>query len=131
MKDYVEENIRFVMKTELIVGDGSARELPAQLKSHSWGKIGLVIDRGLYDGNNYAGEIVALLEKKLEHVVLLINEMAEPTYDYLDEVKGRFRLSRRNQNERRNTREGQSDAVVHGFSPLMRTPGTQRCYRDC
>ncbi len=90
MKDYQIENIRFVMKTELLVGKGIAGELPAQLKSHSWGRIGLVIDKGLYDGNNYAREIVALLENSLERVVLLVNEMAEPTYDYLDEFKTRF-----------------------------------------
>lgn len=90
MKDYLKENIRFVMKTELILGDGSAKQLPAHLKSRSWGRIGLVIDRGLYDGNNYAREIVELLESSLERVVLLVNEMAEPTYDYLDKVKERF-----------------------------------------
>ena len=91
MKDYLKENIRFVMKTELIVGDGSARELPSHLKSRSCGRIGLVIDRGLYDGNNYARDIVALLEKEMERVVLLVNEMAEPTYDYLDEVNSKLK----------------------------------------
>ena len=78
------------MKTELLVGDGITKELPVHLESHSWRKIGLVIDKGLYDGNDYAREIVELLENELECVVLLINEMAEPTYDYLDEVKTRF-----------------------------------------
>jgi len=90
MKDYLKENIRFVMKTELIVGDGSARELSTHLKSRSWGRIGMVIDKGLYDGNDYAREIVGLLENELERVVLLVSEMPEPTYDYLDEVKTRF-----------------------------------------
>ena len=90
MKDYLAENIRFVMKTELLIGDGIARELPVHLKSRSWRRIGLVIDKGLYDGNAYSKEIVKLLESELERVVLLVNEMAEPTYDYLDEVKARF-----------------------------------------
>jgi len=90
MKDYLTENIRFVMKTELLAGDRIARELPVHLKSRSWRKIGLVIDKGLYDSNDYVKEIAQLVENELEHVVLLLNEMAEPTYDYLDEAKTRF-----------------------------------------
>ena len=79
MKDYLKENIRFVMRTELLVGNGIAGELPGQLKSHSWDKIGLVIDKGLYDVNNYAREIVTLLEKSMERVVLLINDESVDT----------------------------------------------------
>ncbi len=90
MKDYLTEKIRFVMKTELIVGEGSATGLPEQLKANSWNRIGLVVDKGLYDNNNYVKEIISLLEGSLERVVLLVNQMAEPTYDYLDEVKARF-----------------------------------------
>ncbi|MDI6732074.1 MAG: hypothetical protein QME05_05855 [Candidatus Margulisbacteria bacterium] len=44
MKDYLKEKIRFVMKTELLSGDGIALDLPLYLKKYSWKKIGLVID---------------------------------------------------------------------------------------
>ena len=90
MKDYKKENIRFVMKTELVVGEGSAKGLPELLKTNGWERIGLVIDKGLYDNNNYIKEIATLLEKSLGRFILLINEMPEPTYDYLDEVKTLF-----------------------------------------
>lgn len=90
MKDYLKETIRFVMKTELIAGEKAAKDIPAHLKSHSWKKTGVVIDKGLYENNEYAKEIVELLENKLDQVILLINEMAEPTYDYLDEVTTKF-----------------------------------------
>ena len=90
MKDYIKENIRFVMRTELIAGEGSARELSIQLKNRSWNNIGLIVDKGLYDNNDYARGIVESLETSLENVVLLINEMAEPTYDYLDDIRTRF-----------------------------------------
>jgi len=90
MKDYLKENIRFIMKTELLVGNGIAQDLPKQLQSRSWEKIGLVVDKGLYDNNDYAKEIIELLENKLDEVVLLISELPEPTYDYLDKVKTTF-----------------------------------------
>ena len=90
MKDYLKETIRFVMKTELLAGEGVSQNLPSILKSRNWVKTGVVVDKGLYENNDYAKEIVELLENKLDQVVFLVNEMAEPTYDYLDKVKTKF-----------------------------------------
>ena len=91
MKDYLKENIRFIMKTEMLIGDGIAKTMPEQLKNKKWFKIGLVIDNGLYENNSYAREIVGMLQKELELVELLVCKMPEPTYDYLDEVKIQFK----------------------------------------
>jgi alcohol dehydrogenase len=90
MKDHLKENIRFVMKTDLRAGERSASGLPELLGANSRERIGLVIDKGLYDNNDYCQEIATLLNDSLGQVVLLINEMAEPSYDYLDEVKSKF-----------------------------------------
>ena len=91
MKDYLKEQMRFVVKTELFIGNESARDLPTKLKDKQWNKIGLVVDQGLYKNNSYTKEIIELLQSSLEQVVLLINQLPEPTYGYLDEVKIKFK----------------------------------------
>ena len=90
MKDYLKENIRFIMRTELLSGVGIARDLPQHLKNNSWNKVGLVIDKGLADNNQYVAEVVNIMKKSLDTVVLAYCELPEPTYDYLDEVKKLF-----------------------------------------
>jgi alcohol dehydrogenase class IV len=90
MKDYLKENIRFVMRTELLSGVGIARDLPQQLKNNSWNRVGLVIDKGLADNNQYVAEVINIMKKSLDTVVLVYCELPEPTYDYLDEVKKLF-----------------------------------------
>jgi alcohol dehydrogenase class IV len=92
MKDYLKENIRFIMRTELFSGDGIAKDLPQHLKNNSWNKIGLVVDKGLADNNSYTAEIIDNLNKGLDLVVLTHCELPEPTYEYLDTVKGEFAL---------------------------------------
>ncbi len=92
MKDHLKETTRFVMKTELLSGDGIAGELPKCLKGYSWNKIGLIVDKGLYENSSYSKKITELLKTQMESVTLLINEMPEPTYDYLDEVKSDFKV---------------------------------------
>ncbi|MCX5811395.1 MAG: iron-containing alcohol dehydrogenase [Proteobacteria bacterium] len=93
MKDFLKENVRFIMRTELFAGNGIAKELPEKLKGLGWNRIGLVVDKGVYRGNGYANEIIDLLEKSMEKVVLLVSEMPEPTYDYLDKAKTDFESS--------------------------------------
>ncbi len=90
MKDHLKENIRFVMKTEMLSGDGIARELPKYLKNYAWNRIGLVVDKGVYDHCPYVKEIIGICQKELEHVTLFVNEMPEPTYDHLDQSKAGF-----------------------------------------
>lgn len=92
MKDYLKENIRFIMRTELFSGDGIAKGLPQHLKNNSWSKIGLVVDKGLADNNSYTAEIIDILNKDLDLVILAYCELPEPTYEYLDTVKGEFEL---------------------------------------
>lgn len=90
MKDFLKENVRFIMRTELFAGNGIARELPEKLKNMGWNRIGLVVDSGVYQGNGYVKEIIDLLKSSMEKVVLLVSEMPEPTYDYLDKAKTDF-----------------------------------------
>jgi len=93
MKDYLKENINFVMRTKLILCNGASKELSKHLLENSWDRIGLVVDKNLYENNLYARDVVNLLRNELQNVELLLNEMPEPTYDYLDKVKERFQNS--------------------------------------
>ena len=72
------------------VGSGISKKIPEHLKEYGWEKIGLVIDKGLYEKNRYVVEIIKILKDELKRVVVLVNEMPEPTYDYLDKVKTIF-----------------------------------------
>jgi alcohol dehydrogenase class IV len=87
MKDYTKEDIRFVMKTEMIVGQGSAKNLPKMLRDRGWPRVAIVVDSGVLKHNPYAQEIVEILTKNLDTAILVPCEMAEPTYDYLDKTK--------------------------------------------
>ena len=89
--DFLKDNIRFVMKTELLVGDGIAKDLSMYLKNNQWNKIGVIVDDGLFENNTYAKEIVERLKDEMELLVLLISALPEPTYDYLDEAKTKFK----------------------------------------
>ncbi len=91
MRDYLKEKIRFVMRTEILIGDGIAKDLPKHLRENCWNKIGLVVDKGLYEKNDYVKEIIEILHAQLKQVILLISEVPEPTYDYLDKVKTEFK----------------------------------------
>ncbi|KAF0135220.1 MAG: alcohol dehydrogenase [Candidatus Saganbacteria bacterium] len=91
MKDFSNENIRFVMKTEMLVGDGITKDLSKHLKANSWGKVGLVIDKGLFEKNQYVVKILEDLKSNLAEVVLFLNDMPEPTYEYLDTAAKTFR----------------------------------------
>ncbi len=90
LKNYLKEEVRFVMRTEQVIGDGIALNLPDHLAANGWRRIGLVLDSGLKQHNPYLSEVVENLEKNLESVHIVVNEMAEPTYDYLNEVKDVF-----------------------------------------
>jgi len=90
MKDYLKEKTRFVMKTETLMGDGIAGELPDVLAAWEWSRVGLVVDGGLHRHNDYARQVAETLRQRLEHVTILIADMPEPTYDYLDQTRGVF-----------------------------------------
>jgi alcohol dehydrogenase len=87
MKDHTREEIKFTMKSEMIVGTGSAKNLPKLLRERGWIKVALVIDSAVLQHNPYAREIVDIVTGDLDKVILVRAEMPEPTYDYLDQVK--------------------------------------------
>ena len=73
MKLFTKENIRFVTKTEMLIGEEIAQNLPQHLMDNLWQRVGVVVDKGVYENNQYILGIVKLLESKLGKVILLIN----------------------------------------------------------
>jgi len=90
MKDFLNEHIRFIMRTELAIGDEISLDLPERLNVFGWSKIGLVVDGGLYNRNEYVKSVIEVMNAKMEKVIFFVSEVSEPTYDYLDTVKGEF-----------------------------------------
>lgn len=91
MKDFLTEDIRFILRTEMKVGDGISEQLSGHLKDNGWTRAGVVVDKGLYENNDYAVKIVEQLGQGLSEIVLLVCDLPEPTYDYLDDVKAKFK----------------------------------------
>ena len=74
----------------MLIGSGISKNISEHLREYGWERIGLVIDKGLYEKNRYVVEIIKILKDKLKRVIVLVNEMPEPTYDYLDKTKAVF-----------------------------------------
>ena len=87
MKDYIIEEVRFIMRTEMIAGQWSAKKLPKLLRDRGWPRIAIIVDGGVLDHNPYAKDIIGLLKKDMDETVLVRCDMAEPTYNYLDQMK--------------------------------------------
>lgn len=87
MKDLAREDIRFVMKTEMLAGHGAAGKLAALLRARKWSRAAIVVDGGVHEHNPYARTVIDMLMRELDSAVLVKCEMAEPTYDYLDTAK--------------------------------------------
>jgi alcohol dehydrogenase class IV len=90
MKDYTQETVRFVMRTEMLVGQSEAMKLAALLKERGWSKPALVVDRSVLERNAYAKRVVDEVKKELSEAIVVLSEMPEPTYEYLDLAKSRI-----------------------------------------
>lgn len=90
MRNYVTEPVRFVVRTEMIIGCEAGKKLPELLSGNGWKRVGLVVDKGLYDASPYARDVIESARAVLDDLVVLIAALPEPTYDYLDEMKVKF-----------------------------------------
>ena len=78
MKNYTIEEVRFIMRTEMIAGQWSAKNLPKLLRDRGWPRIAIIVDGGVLDHNPYAKDIIALLKKDMDETVLVRCDMASP-----------------------------------------------------
>jgi len=78
----------FNLHTDLRFGAGRAQELPGWLEASGWRRVALVVDSGAA-ANPYWRAVETILLQKFE-VVRLESDMAEPSYDYLDQARKQF-----------------------------------------
>ncbi len=90
MKTIEGDVLRFIMRTEMVSGDGVALTCANRARVLGWRRAGVVIDAALLKNNPYVREVVDSLTAGLESVVVVESTLPEPTYAYLDVVKNQL-----------------------------------------
>ena len=89
---FTEKTFGFTLKTKVRSGVGIVTELPDFIKEKDFNKIGFVIDGNLYDVLPKLKRVVDNCQKQFDTVIVhLYREKSEPTYQYLDQVKWKFK----------------------------------------
>ena len=89
---FTEKTFGFTLKTKVRSGVGIVTELPDFIKEKDYNKIGFVIDGNLYDVLPKLKTVVDNCQKQFDTVIVhLYREKFEPTYQYLDQVKWKFK----------------------------------------
>src|SRR5437016_7943265 len=84
-----QTSFAFMLKTDLRFGVGEADKLPDHLRRFHWKNLALIVDSG--PARNPAWRRVqTALEHEFAITARLETSVAEPTYDYLDEVRPSF-----------------------------------------
>jgi alcohol dehydrogenase class IV len=83
------DSFGFFLSTDLRFGAGEALRLPEHLAARGWQRLAVIVDGGIARMPVW-NQIEAALSNSCEVAVRLESTMAEPTYDYLDEVRQRF-----------------------------------------
>lgn len=87
-----EETIEFVLRTNLRFGVGAAKQLPHHLDELSYRRIAIVVDMKLFNNVPVVSEIIEDCKKSFDSVIVeFYAEEFEPSYNYLDRVKLRFK----------------------------------------
>ncbi|MGH9372572.1 MAG: iron-containing alcohol dehydrogenase, partial [Vicinamibacterales bacterium] len=83
------DSFGFFVSTDLRFGAGEALRLPEHLVARGWRQLGLIVDAGIARTPTWR-QVEAALSNSCEIAVRLETAMTEPTYDYLDAVRGQF-----------------------------------------
>ncbi|MBI2617127.1 iron-containing alcohol dehydrogenase [Candidatus Gottesmanbacteria bacterium] len=86
MKDSL---LYFRLHTNLSFGPGSLNEIIPFLEEKGFNRVGVIIDLHVEKGE-YWQQLIKKLRKLYTINPYFINDMMEPTYDYLDSIRGKF-----------------------------------------
>ena len=78
------------IKTNLIFGPGKIEDLPEILKKEKFAKVAAIVDKGVA-GNQDLLRVFDKIRSDGITILVFVNEVAEPDYDYLDEFKNYFK----------------------------------------
>lgn len=107
-------------------GPRSGMELSDFLQERGYSYVGVVVDAGLM-ANPYFVEMYKFLTQRAEVVQQLVNEVSEPTYDYLDHATKEFR--NKNLDCLVVIGGGSTMDLAKGISVLLTNPGPGISYR--
>lgn len=82
-------NFSFFVSTDLRFGAGEAAKLPEQLTAKGWKRLGLIVDAGIARTPAWQ-DVERALTASCTVAARLESGAAEPSYDYLDEVRQQF-----------------------------------------
>ena len=81
----MSNNFNFELISKVISGPNSIKLIYKFIKEKRFKKIGLVIDKNLYDNSNHINFFLVELKKsKKLKKILFFNPVQEPTYTHLD-----------------------------------------------
>lgn len=73
----------------MLFGAGAILKLPDALLAEGWYKIGMIVDQNVA-GLPQINELIFLIGKKCDSLIIENCTISEPTYDYLEEIRTRF-----------------------------------------
>jgi len=90
--EFLNNKFEFSIKTNIKFGAGLTKDLPKIINELPYRRVGFIIDGNLYDCLPWLQEVILNCKKNFDNVfVHLYREDFEPTYQFLDEVKLKFK----------------------------------------
>jgi len=83
------DGFNFCFNTRVTFGVGVRSDLPPILDQNAWQRVGIVVDHSLQNVQRVT-DLIDLLRKTCRHLVLGWCEVAEPTYESLDSMRGLY-----------------------------------------
>lgn len=79
----------FYMGTKIYYGSGCHTNISSILKDNGWSNVGIVVDHNIVDSDSIKG-MITTLNTISNNVVVSFCTISEPTYDFLDSIRGDF-----------------------------------------
>jgi len=78
------KNFSFELRSNVVSGPNTIKKVYRFLKEKNFKKVGLVLDKNLYEDSKYIKKFSREFKKKVSKVVLFFDGLNEPTYQLLD-----------------------------------------------
>lgn len=90
--ELLNNKFEFNIKTNIRFGAGLTKDLPKIINEFSFKQLGFIVDGNLYDCLPWLQEVILNCKKNFDNVIVhLYREDFEPTYQFLDKVKLKFK----------------------------------------
>ena len=86
------KNFSFELRSNVVSGPNTIKKVYRFLKEKNFKKVGLVLDKNLYEDSKYIKKFSREFKKKVSKVVLFFDGLNEPTYQLLDATIRKLKL---------------------------------------